>query len=232
MKKPQLFLLHFAGGNYYSFYFMAPFLKDFEIVPLELPGRGKRMEEDLLRDFDSASRDIFNQISSKLNGQPFFIYGHSMGASLGFRVSNMLEKAKTPAAYLIVSGNPGPGMKSNCKRYLLPSEDFKVELKKLGGVPTELIENKELLDFFEPILRADFEIAERNELEKDASLNIPVYAVMGSEEEKAGEITNWRKFTQSKFKFELLEGDHFFIHKHPVKMARIIKNCYDEVALL
>ncbi len=52
MKKTQLFLLHFAGGNYYSFRFMFPQLNEFEIIPVELPGRGKRMKENLLKDFD------------------------------------------------------------------------------------------------------------------------------------------------------------------------------------
>jgi external thioesterase TEII len=47
MEKPQLFLLHFAGGSCYSFQFMLPYLKDFNVLPIELPGRGRRIKESL-----------------------------------------------------------------------------------------------------------------------------------------------------------------------------------------
>src|ERR1043166_8245649 len=87
MKKPQLFLLHFAGGNCYSFQFMMPLLRDFEVVSLELPGRGKRINEPLVTNFDLAANDILRQLRQKLASSSFLIYGHSMGAYLALRVS-------------------------------------------------------------------------------------------------------------------------------------------------
>ena len=49
--KPQLFLLHFAGGNKYSFNFLKKYLESaFELVSIELPGRGDRMSEKLITD--------------------------------------------------------------------------------------------------------------------------------------------------------------------------------------
>lgn len=227
MKKPQLFLLHFAGGNCYSFQFLMPFLKDFEVIPLELPGRGKRINESLLKDFDLAAQDLYTQIAAKVHTAPFMIYGHSMGAYLALKVTAMLEKTDRFPVCLLVSGNPGPGVKSNKRRYLMGSEDFMDALKELGGVPSEIIENKELMDFFEPILRADFEIAEKEDVAMEAMINTPIFAMMGDGEEKAEEIANWVRFTTAHFEYELFEGDHFFIHKHPEKLSGIIKNCYD-----
>src|SRR5262249_8544650 len=110
MKRPQLFLLHFAGGNCYSFQFIMPLLQRFEIIPLELPGRGRRMKESLLKDFDLAAQDIYHQLTGKLTSASFIIYGHSMGAYLALRVANMLEKAGKFPAFVIVSGNAGPGI--------------------------------------------------------------------------------------------------------------------------
>ncbi len=105
----------------YSFNTITPRLKHLEVIPLELPGRGRRMHEELLKDFDLAAKDLYGQVVPKLNGAPFLIYGHSMGAYLGLRVTRMLEEAGHPPAYLIVSGNPGPGVprKREVKRYLL-----------------------------------------------------------------------------------------------------------------
>ncbi|MGB8191596.1 MAG: alpha/beta fold hydrolase [Chitinophagaceae bacterium] len=234
MKKPQLFLLHFAGGNCYSFQFLMPGLREFEVIALELPGRGKRMGEPLLKDFDSAAKDIFRQLSAKITSPEFMIYGHSMGAYLTLRVANMLEKTGKSPACIIVSGNAGPGLseRNEKKRYLMETPDLKEELKKIGGVPTELLEHEELFGFFEPILRADFEVAENNGLDDEPPVNVPLYAMMGSEEEEVEEIANWSRYTTSTFKSEVLQGDHFFINKHPKRIAEIMKECYKMTKLV
>nr|WP_295875054.1 alpha/beta fold hydrolase [uncultured Chitinophaga sp.] len=232
MKRPQLFLLHFAGGNCYSFQFLTPLLHGFDVIALELPGRGRRMEEPLLTDFDQAAEDVCRQIRARLNGAGFMIYGHSMGAYLGLRATSWLEENGKPPLALVVSGNAGPGMRDIKSRYLLEHDAFVAELRKLGGVPEELFENRELFDFFEPILRADFEIAERNNIENAAAVNVPLYAIMGSEEEKAASIDNWGRFTHSFFNAEVLPGDHFFIHRHPHRLMQIIRLVYNQATLV
>jgi len=226
MKKPQLFLLHFAGGNCYSFKFLTTFLRNFDVNALELPGRGNRMNEDFLKDFDLAVEDLYNQINVKLNSAKFMIYGHSMGAYLALRICSMLEKINRFPVYLIVSGNPGPGIEDDKKRYLMEHNDFIEELKQLGGIPLEIMENEELLEFFLPILRADFEISEKNELKKELAINAPIYAMMGNQEEKVDEISNWSRYTRSIFNCKTFEGGHFFIHHHPQQIAKIMKDCY------
>jgi external thioesterase TEII len=225
-QKPKVFLLHFAGGSRFSFQFLTPLLPDFDVETLELPGRGKRVSEDLLKDFNLAALDIYNQLTKKLGSSRFIIYGHSLGAYLALRVSNLLEKAGKFPAYLIVSGNAGPESEDDEKMYLLGQEEFISDLEKLGGVPPEIIRDKELFSFFEPILRADFELAESHEMANEPAVKTPIFAMMGSQEEKAGEISKWEKFTRSRFNYEILEGDHFFIHKHPGKIAGVIRNCY------
>lgn len=232
MKKAQLFLLHFAGGNAYSFNAITSQLEGVSVIPLELPGRGRRIQERLLQDFDLAAADLFNQIVLKLNGAPFLIYGHSMGAYLGLRIANMLECVGRPPAYLIVSGNAGPGIKykRSVKRYLLGKEAFIEELKTLGGVPEQVFQDSELFNFFEPILRADFQIVETNELANESAIATPLYALMGSEEENVDQLANWGRFTRSDFCSEILQGNHFFIHKHAGRMAEILRGLYELVA--
>ncbi|RLJ72734.1 thioesterase II family protein [Pedobacter alluvionis] len=231
MKKPQLFLLHFAGGNCHSFQFLLPYLNDFSVIPLELPGRGKRVNEDLLTDFDTAAQDILKQLISKLSGGDFLIYGHSMGAKLTLRVANLLENAGIQPAYLIVSGNAGPGISEGKTTYLLDNEGFMAALAKLGGVPAEVMEDKELMEFFEPILRTDFKIAENNNMKDETPVNTPLFAMMGTEEEHVNEIRNWKKFTTSTFEHQVLEGNHFFIHQHSAQIAKILKQCYAKYLL-
>lgn len=227
--KQQLFLLHFAGGNSYSYNFIRKYLeKSFEFHSLELPGRGKRISEDLLYSKKDAIEDYFRQIKKLRNNQPYLIFGHSMGATLGLSVTKMMEGINDAPEKLIVSGNSGPGISTrDYKRYLLDDNAFKEELRGLGGVPNEVLENEELFSFFNTSIRADFEILEKDMYsEKDIVLKTPIYAIMGDEEEMATEINNWSKFTANNFNSNIWSGNHFFIHKYPYKLSRLItKSC-------
>jgi len=225
--KPDLFLLHYAGGNYYSYNFLKPHLRDqFNFIPIELPGRGKRRSEELLFDKDSAVKDVLNQILKNMNSNPFLIYGHSMGALIGFSVVEELEKRNLFPLHFVTSGNPGPNIYSGKQRFALPKEEFISELKILGGMEPEIIENDELFSFFEPVIRADFEIVEKqNNQENNQKISTPIYACMGADEEFCSHIENWRQYTSGGFKSRLFKGDHFFILNHEQEIAEIIKEC-------
>lgn len=224
-----MFLLHFAGGNRNSYQFLTPHLTDFDLIPLELPGRGRRFGEPLIKDFDSAAHDLFVQARAFLATRtPFLIYGHSMGAALGFRLAGMLENAGFPPAWLFVSGNCGPGVGSDVPLHLLPQEEFIQELVRLGGIPPEVLSNTEIMDFYLPLLRADFELVEKYVHAPADILGTPIYAMMGAEEKHAELIANWGKFTRASFDCLLLDGGHFFIYRHVQKIAERIKAVYGQ----
>jgi surfactin synthase thioesterase subunit len=154
-----------------------------------------------------------------------------MGAYLALRVANLLDDSNRLPVCVIVSGNPGPGVGAEKKRHLLAPGDFIEEIRRIGGVPEELLENKELFDFFEPVLRADFEIAETVGLTGERPIKAPLFAMMGDKEEKVDQIANWTNYARNGFRYEILEGDHFFIHKHPERIAMIIRECYGKCVL-
>lgn len=228
MKKKQLFLLHFAGGSIYSFEFLKSNFIDFEMIPIELPGRGKRVKEKLITTYKEAIHDIFPQIKEKLNGEPFIIYGHSLGSSLGLGVTDLLEKDNTPPQCLIVSGNAGPGILASTKRSDLERTDFIAMLNELGGLPVELLQSDELLDFVIPILRADFKIVEENLFAENILINTPIIAVMGNLEKYVDQINNWKKHTTSEFKSYVLKGHHFFIHNNVDRLIEIFETGFNE----
>ncbi|WDF58185.1 alpha/beta fold hydrolase [Flavobacterium sp. KACC 22758] len=228
--KNQLFLLHFAGGSSFSFDFLKKKLdQNISSIALELPGRGRRINEELIKSKEDAIADYCRQIVKLRNGNPFVIYGHSMGATLGLSVVSMLEKMGHFPERLIVSGNAGPGIKKkkDILRYLLDDHEFKNELRELGGIPEEVLKDDELYEFFAPIIRADFECLEKDNFsEKGIVINTPIYALMGTEEETCHEIENWKKFTDSDFKYRVLEGNHFFIYQHSENIAVILKKSF------
>jgi external thioesterase TEII len=225
----QIFLLHFAGGSVYSFQFLKPYLpSNFDFHPIELPGHGKRINEELLSTEHEAIEDLVFQITSFRNDQPYLIFGHSMGASFGLRVTKKLEKLGDPPKRLIVAGSAGPGTGSNKCRSNMNDDELKEELRTLGGVTNEVLNEDDLFKFFAPIIRSDFRLLEnRDKMNSFLNISSPIVAIMGDKEETSDEIENWKNFTSNEFEFHILPGDHFFIYDHPFDLMQIIKNAYD-----
>ena len=226
--KPQLFLLHFAGGNMYSYQFLKEHISTtIDFIPIELPGRGRRMREPLVNDMAKAAEDQFARLRSLRNGAPYVIFGHSMGALIGLRVCELMEKEGDAPAALVVSGNAGPGAEDNKIRSTLPDPEFKEELLSLGGIQEEILAENDLFAFFSPVLRADFALVESDgdEAEK-IQIESRLIALMGTTEDYSENIDNWERFTGGSFSKHLLYGDHFFIHDHPTRLARILEGCY------
>lgn len=229
MKQPQLFLMHFAGGNCYSFTFLKEQLSPhFELHFLELPGRGKRIAEPLINNRKDAVNDYVEQIVNRRSSEQFLIYGHSMGGHLGISVANQLEQmGKAPKA-LVFTGNAGPGVAEVKNCYLMSDGEFKNHLRELGGVSDEVLEHQELYDFFAPVLRMDFEILEKEgDPELDIRVNTPIYAMMGTEEKYVGHIENWKKYTSDVVEIKKAKGGHFFIHDQVTELVQFIRNAHD-----
>ncbi len=228
--KNQVFCLHFAGGSAYSFDFLLPYLSsNSELVPLELPGRGRRVQEQFLTTSSAASADYTRQIIDRWNREPFVLYGHSMGATLAGHVAQQLEAAGVCPEKIIVTGDPGAGAGTNQERYLLDRDNFLRELREMGGMPADFFKHEALLDLFLPILRADFEVIEGKEELPLPSFRTPVLVIMGGEEEDVAEIDNWKRLTQTHCETRVVEGDHFFIHNYAKQLVEELESCFAKV---
>lgn len=225
--KPQIFLLHYAGGDRNSFRPLVENLHPlFQIETPELPGRGERMSEPFLKNKQAAVENLLNQIKMKRKKEvPYMIYGHSMGAILGLEICHTMENNADAPEYFVATGYPGPNIKNNPPIAGLPRAEFFEEVRKLGGLSDEVMEIGELLDFFEPVLRADFGLLENKEnVPFSGKIQTPVYAVMGKNEQYALNIRNWKNYTTANCECQIVNGNHFFINQNFNYLAQVIKN--------
>jgi external thioesterase TEII len=194
---------------------------------IELPGRGKRVDEKLLYSIDEVIEDIYLKMAPLLDKYTeFYIFGHSMGAILAYLISHrILQRLNILPSCIFVSGRGGPSfIKEREKSYHLPSIQFKDKLRKLGGCPEEVLINEDLMRFFEPILRADFQVIEDYDYKKRSPLNSKIVALFGTNEELTyEEVNNWQ--LESIYPVEIIElpGNHFFLFKNSYEIAQIIK---------
>ncbi len=217
MEKINLFCLPFAGGSAYSYQIFNVFKPSFiNLIPIELPGRGRRIRENLLTDIPPMVEDYYTQIAGRLS-EPYAIYGHSMGALLGLKLTERLsEKNHPPPLHLFLSGRAAPSVvdPERKKRYLMPKNEFIEKIRELDGSPEEVLKDDELMNFFEPILRADFQAIETYNHYQKANLPTPIDVFIGSEEKiTIQEAYRWQEETTANVDVKVLSGKHFFIYK-------------------
>jgi surfactin synthase thioesterase subunit len=230
-QKINLFCLPFSGGNSYSYRKLEQYTADFiNIVALELPGHGKRMKEPLLNDITEMAEDVIEQMKNSFS-EPYAIYGHSMGATLGYVVSQKIVQQKiSPPIHLFVSGHQGPSVVDNKERlHVLPKEEFIEKVLAYGGIPDMVAQEKELMDLFVPIMRADFQALETYTHKPAQPLNVPITVMIGlGEDITYEEALKWQEVTTQKISLKRFPGGHFFIFNHLPEIGRIISQTLEK----
>jgi medium-chain acyl-[acyl-carrier-protein] hydrolase len=226
----KLFLLPFAGGSAVSYFKWKPYLADgITMIPLELAGRGRRHGVPFSQSMKEAVDDLFEALLEHLEwGEPYAIYGHSMGAMLAFELYYTLLEYKRPLpVQLFVSGCRAPHIRKDRPDIShLPDDLLKEELRKLGGTPAEVLNSKELMDYCLPIIRADFRILEDYRFEKKRVPMTCGVALFGgtSDEISRQELLQWEVHTKGGITLDMFPGDHFFINHVFPDIARAINN--------
>lgn len=214
----KIFAIPFAGSNKYAYKYMEEHFAKAGIPfsAVEYPGRGKRIQEPLLTDLHKIADDLYRSFRSFLNEEDYIIYGHSMGGLLGYLICKKIKSDNLkPPLKLVVSGCPAPSIGDEEKINHLPSNHFWKKIEEFGGLPKEILMEESLRNFFEPILRADFQAIESYKYDGKALLDIPIDVFYGSEEKFNNEqIRGWEDETNAPINFKELKGDHFFIFDH------------------
>lgn len=150
MKKVKVFPLPYAGASVSVYYRWKSLLPDnYELIMLELAGRGSRLGENFYQTVDEASEDIASKIKNVISGDDYILFGHSMGALLAYEVYfRLLEKQVKPAIHVIFSGQNTPyAINSIDGIENLNDSDFISMVEQYGGLP-ESFYDKEVRGFF------------------------------------------------------------------------------------
>jgi len=217
----RIFAFPYAGGGATVYKNWEAAFPDFVgLYPVQLPGRENRFEENLFQDIPSLISAVSDAISPVLD-IPFILFGHSLGAKIAFELARELRrKWGISPCCLIVSGSRAPNIPEPKPISHLPDRTFLKELGRFSGICDAVLQNKELMEMYLPLLRADFIMEETYVFSEDLPLECPVIAFGGTEdsETKLDELAAWADHTAAWFSLEMIKGDHFFIQKKKAQL--------------
>jgi len=186
-----------------------------EICAIQLPGRGARIREAPFTSMPELIEALAVALGPFLD-RPFAIFGHDLGALIGFELTRRLRKNSEPQPkHLFVGGRRAPQTPINGPpRYNLPEPEFIAALREMNGIPEEVLEHPELLQLMLPLFRADFELDESYVYRSEPPLDVPISAWCGLQDEDPtpAEVEGWREQTAARFNLRMFPGDHFFLH--------------------
>lgn len=209
-----VFCFHHAGGNASIFRSWMNSAVQTNIVPIENPGRGARMGEKIPEDFMQLAKEFSYSIYKAVYPQKLFcLYGHSMGALMAFQVAACLENKYHIKPYkLIVAGRTAPHKSDKgIYRTSMPDSVLIEEIRRLGGTPKDILENKEFIDIFIPGIKQEYKLLESYVYQGEC-LDIPIVAHVGVGDPDATEndMEYWKEVTNGTFKLSKFKGEHFF----------------------
>jgi len=211
----RLFCFAHAGGSAMAFReWQDYFPPEIQVCPVQLPGHSTRLRERPFSRMTPLVEALEMGIGEWLD-QPFAIFGHSMGAAIGFELSQRLRAGRgIQPEYLFVAGRRAPHRPFPAPTYHLPEPLFIEELRRLQGTPEEALENPEMLALIVPLLRADFEVIETCAYTPRPPLACPIVAMGGLEDHQVSreDIRAWSEVSTAEFSMHMFPGSHFFLH--------------------
>lgn len=234
----RLIVFHHAGGAAAAYHGMSAALPaDWELLLLELPGRGKRHAEPLV----SALSDLLPGVIAAVlpwlaDTAPVALFGHSLGAILAAEVARACEQRGTPPVWLGISGRVAPSEHGATPRLsAMDDATLLAELFALGGTSSRAQDVPELRARLLRIVRADIGLLESYAPPADrAPIASPMTTFAGTGDVWAAPaaMAPWARETRGPYNARLYPGGHFFFLEaaHGASLASYTLDLVSEIA--
>jgi|HigsolmetaAR204D_1030405.scaffolds.fasta_scaffold01841_3 surfactin synthase thioesterase subunit len=226
----RLLCFHCAGGS--SSMFKRWRLEGIQVIPFDLPGRGKQVDRPMIEDFHEATDYLVAQVETTIqDGKPWGVFGHSMGALFAYEVTRRLQN-RNPIFRILSGINPLQEYKGVVRVTKEDDSTLMQKMAALGGIPDHLQRHPMFIKWFAPIIRADLSLVETFVFQKEFS-PIPTYVINGDDDRiiDKTKIHLWNECMNQAVSIEMIKGDHFEILKHPEIISNLVSK-YIQVGVI
>lgn len=198
-----------------------------ELEPVEMAGRGRRIEEPLYIDLEEAVQDALACIRPIVGDTPYALFGHSLGGLICYELAHLIRRLAMPAPrHIFFSGKSAPHVKREDEKvyHKMGKEEFRRELLELGGTDPAFFEDPGIMEIFLPVLKNDFKLAEMETHRPPiVPLDQPITVLLGKDDDQTAEqCDGWKIHTAHRCTIHYFEGGHFFLQHQERAVVQII----------
>lgn len=198
-----------------------------EIVPLQLPGRERLIDEEPYRDVHRAVDALMPQLRERLGSgdQRVALFGHSLGAVLAYELAHRLvAEPGVELVHLFVSGSPRPGQGREQRATGLSDDDFLARVGEFAGYSHPALDDPEMREMLLPTLRADVEMHEAYVPSTPLPLDAPLTVIRGEEDALVGhdDAASWKEASGRDFEHVEIAGGHMYLTESASALVDLI----------
>lgn len=187
-----------------------------EVCAIQLPGRDARRREPAFTRLQPLVEQLVDGLEPCLD-LPFAFFGYSLGALVAFEAARRLRRQKSRSPlHLLVAARAAPQWPNqDIDLHPLPDNVLVEEVRsRYDGIPTQILQEPDLLKMFLPLLRADLAVMETYQHQREEPLACPISAFGGLDDRMVNQesLEAWREQTARPFALQMLPGNHFFLN--------------------
>ncbi|MFD8124610.1 thioesterase II family protein, partial [Streptomyces albidoflavus] len=220
----RLVCLPHAGGSAAFFFPVSKSLSPgLDVISVQYPGRQDRRREKGVETIGELARHIVDVLDPRPDGPPVALFGHSLGATLGFEIARLMEARGTAPCHLFASGRRAPSRPRHETVHQRDDEGLLDEIRRLSGTDARVLGDEEVLRMALPAIRSDYRAAETYTYEPGPALSCPITVFTGDADPKVtlDEARAWETHTDAGFDMHTYPGGHFFLSDHSAAMLKI-----------
>ncbi len=187
---------------------------EIEVLPIQLPGRQRRLQEKPFTDFASLIEVLADFLSPYLD-KPFAFFGHSMGALIAFELAYVLEQQyNLKPRQLFLSGVVPPSDNTLLEKIASLSEAERLNyLLEISEIPESITEDSSLFNELMNIFKADFQLLQSYRYVEKKPLGCPISSFSGVDDYTVSDrqLSLWSEYTTSNLKIDRIPGKHMFM---------------------
>ncbi|WP_263172732.1 thioesterase II family protein [Streptomyces sp. SCSIO ZS0520] len=222
----RLVCLPHAGGAASSYAPLSALLPpSIQALAVQYPGRQDRRHDTPLESVHELARAVFEALRPSADQGPLALFGHSMGASVGFEVARLMEdELGVVPAVLFASGRPAPSLHRSLGIHRMDDAGIIAELQAVSGTDDRVLDNAELLRLTLPSLRSDYKAAETYRYRPGPKLGCDIVGLTGDGDNRVSieEVAAWKEHTAGSFTLQVFPGGHFYLQEQKAAVAGVL----------
>ncbi|MGY2061370.1 thioesterase II family protein, partial [Nocardia gipuzkoensis] len=157
-------------------------------------------------------------------GRPLTVFGHSMGAMVGFELVRAAEAAGVEVRLLAASAAVAPMRAEDLPPH--PSEDEQIldHLGRLEGTGAEVLASREVMRMALPVVKADYRAFDAYTCAPDVKVRARIHALGGAEDPYVTprDLYAWAAHSDRELEVTVFDGGHFYLNDNVAGIVELL----------
>ncbi|GJF08892.1 thioesterase [Mycolicibacterium cyprinidarum] len=190
---------------------------------VQYPQRGERLTHPAPETIRDLAAEMLGAADWAQLG-PLRLFGHCMGALVGFEFARMAEQQAIAVRELWASASQAPSTVAGSRPAPTADHEILSDIVDLGGTDASLIDDEDFLELLLPAVRADYLAFNRYTCDRTVRIGADIHAVGGCDDHRVERelLRQWEFHTDAASTLTLFDGGHFYVEDHLDEVAELV----------